>query len=267
MKGNQNKKQSGEFISWMAKGLTAHAGKQVETYEELRAKGINLETRAATEMRNCVMAIARGKGDEWEQGLLTELAGQAESLKRLSQLIVAPSQAANAISSVTEDGQVKVKKWRIIGDPKAVYCVKHSSKKSPATRGHTYVDSDGNELGLHCQKCISELSNKKGVHQLRRLLERSGKLKRSGGRKEDERKGEKKPTLSMEERARALLGETQVLQSGIPETQTSLTIPNEQVTATLMGMSMVDLRAKAKAMGFDKLPRSKLGLALLIQSK
>lgn len=267
MKGNQNRKQSGDFLSWMAKGLTAHAGKQVETYEELKGKGINLETSAATEMRNCVMAIARGKADEWEQGLLTELAGQAEQLKRLSQLIVAPSQAANAISTVTEDGQVNVRKWRIIGDPKAVYCVKHSSKKSAATRGHNYVDSDGNELGLHCQKCISELSNKKGVHQLRRLLERSGKLKRSGDRRENERKGEKKPTLSMEERAKALLAETQVLPVSIPSTQTSITEPSERVTAQLMAMSMIDLRAKAKSMGFDKLPRSKLELSLLIQSK
>lgn len=251
MKGNDHKKQSGDTVAWISSGLTAHAEKQVATFEELQSKGLTPVKAPYTEMLDCVRAIATGNHDEWKAGKMKEMIGQDESLKRLSSLIMTPSRAANAISCVIDE-EPKVCKWRIVGDPKLVYCVKHCSHKAPSTRGHHYYDVDNErDLGLHCQKCVSELSSKKGVHQLRRLLERSGKLKRSDDRRGEKRKDRNEKSPSAAEKAAALLG---------------LSGPKDVAVTkgNLEEKSFQELRQIVTDAGVDKVPRSKVKLIQLI---
>jgi hypothetical protein len=251
MNRNDHKKQSGDTVAWISSGLTAHAEKQVATFEELQVKSLTPEKAAYTEMLDCVRAIATGNHDEWKAGKMKEMVGQDQLLKRLSQLIMTPSRAANAISSVVDEAP-KVCKWRIVGDPKLVYCVKHCSHKAPSTRGHHYYDVDNErDLGLHCQKCVSELSSKKGVHQLRRLLERSGKLKRVDDRRGEQSKGRNEKRPSAVERAAALLG----LSEPKPKPPTSVNLEEK---------SYQELRQIASDAGVEKLPRSKVKLIQVI---
>jgi hypothetical protein len=243
--------KSGDTVAWISKGLTAHAEKQVATFEELKTKGLSPEKGPFTEMLDCVKAIATGNHDEWKLGKQKEMVGQDQMLSRLASLIMTPSRAANAISCVIDE-EPKVVKWRIVGDPKLVYCVKHCSPKAPSTRGHHYYDMDNErDLGLHCQKCVSELSSKKGVHQLRRLLERSGKLKKSGDRQGEKSKDRQVKGPTTAERAAALLE--------LSSEQTSVT-----TNGNLEEKSFQELKEIALSLGVVKLPRSKVKLIQLI---
>jgi hypothetical protein len=206
MSNNNNNNTKGDTLAWIAKSLPSHAERQVATYKEVMEAGFFSEDDdSMVEMRDAVKAVAQRKSQEWSEGVSSTLAGEIQAINRLAEKITTPGRAANAIGRVTGN-DVRVVKWRIVGDPKAVYCVKHSSPKSPTTRGHTYLDMEtGNTLGTLCQKCVSELSNKKGQHQLRRLLERSGKLKSTGDRR-GSRKEEKSETAE-ELAARLIAGE------------------------------------------------------------
>ena len=244
---NQNKPNNkGDTLAWIAKSLPSHAERQVATYKEIMELGAFSEGNdKMIEMRDAVKAVAQDKVGEWKESVESTLRGEILAIEKLAEHITTPGRAAKAIGRV-DGNDVRVVKWRIVGDPTAMYCVKHSSPKSPTTRGHAYLDCEtGQMLGTHCQKCISELSNKKGQHQLRRLLERSGKLEKSDDRRG--KSGKPRPQSTSD------LAKELIKSSGPVESASSLS-----------SSSMADLRELARSRGAEKLPRSKSELIQLV---
>ena len=246
MNNRNNTSPKGDTLAWIAKSLSSHAERQVATYKEIMEAGtFSEDIEAMVEMRDAVRALAQDKVGEWREGLESELRGEIQQVERLARVITTPGRAAKAIGRVNGN-DVRVVKWRIIGNPRIMYCVKHCSPKSPTTRGHEYYDCEtAQSLGVHCQKCVSELSNKKGQHQLRRLLERAGKIARS-----DDRRGgssNSKPQ-SMADLAKELITPVATVESA----------------TSLSSSSMAELRELARSRGAEKLPRSKAELIQLI---
>jgi len=258
MDRNRQNNNSGDTLAWIRQSMSSHAERQVATYKEVLDSNMQLEGAEFDQMLNTVRAFAHGGLKEWEESLVKEMAAELLMIERLAQRIKTPRSAALAIGRVSAELEVSVVKWRIIGDPRIIYCVKHCSQKSPTTRGHYYIAPDlGEKLGVHCQKCISELSNKKGIYQLSRLLERAGKLPRNHGdtAKKDsskDRRGKTSPDFS--NLAKQLLASEDA--HSVEPSQSD----------DLGELSMMQLRQIAKSKGAGKMPRSKLEIIDLINS-
>jgi hypothetical protein len=250
---NRKQTQSGDAVAWISNSLSGHAERQKTTLLELHEAGIKLDgNKAYDEMIRCVKASHGKRTAEWATDQVIELRVQDEFIKKAAQRICTPVKTASAIGRVSED-EVRVAKWRIIGDPKIVYCIKHSSANSPCTRGHHYVDMEtGKSLGTHCQRCVSELSNKKGSHQLRRLLERAGKVKRSDSRTNDGkgRNGKSPSNVDMGKILTEMSGSTTTESPQWASTETAL-------RDSLKDLPMTELRTIARSKGMEKMPRSK----------
>lgn len=258
---NDSNKQSGDTLAWIRQSMSSHAERQVATYKEVLDSNMQLEGKEFNEMLNTVRAFAHGGLKEWEESLVKEMAAELALIERLASRIKTPRSAALAVGRVSAELEVSVVKWRIIGDPRIIYCVKHCSEKSPTTRGHYYIaPSEGTKLGVHCQKCISELSNKKGIYQLSRLLERAGKLPRNHGdtAKKDSSKGRQDKTPNFSNLAKELLAGADAIP--LPDSVA------KSSSEDLEELSMMQLRLIAKSKGAGKMPRSKLALIDLINS-
>jgi len=255
MTNKEKTNNSGDVVAWISSSLSGHAERQKTTLMEFYEKSIKLDDEAFHEMTRAAQAWHRHGLDEWKADQVKQLQSEKALIERISQRIVQPVRTALAIGRVSGD-DVRVVKWRIIGDPRVVYCIKHSSQTSPCTRGHTYVDiEESQNLGVHCQRCVSELSNKKGHHQLRRLLERGGKLKRSGDRKGND--GSRRSNSS----EKPVDMDTVLRFAGVDEVSTTT-----QVNSDFESLSMAELRSIARSKGVEKMPRSKAGLIEILVS-
>jgi len=258
MSNKEKTNNSGDVVAWISNSLSGHAERQKTTLMEFYELGIKLDGEPFQEMVRAAQAWHRKGIDEWKVDQIRELQSERVRIESLSQRIVQPVRTASAIGRVSGD-DVRVVKWRIVGDARVVYCIKHSSQTSPCTRGHTYVDiEEQKDLGIHCQRCVSELSNKKGHHQLRRLLERAGKLKRPDNRKGND--GSHRSNMS----GKPVDMDTVLRFAGAAEVSTK--VSTSETNAKLSSMSMAELRSIARSKGVEKMPRSKLELIQILES-
>jgi hypothetical protein len=248
MSGKNNHKKIVGTVEWILNGFDLHAEKQVQTLDKLHTSGL-----LSPEIQKSMMPYVKAFADsQFKKEVLEELTKDLMSEEtfikdRVFGLISAPTRTARAIGHVIDD-QARVRRYHAVGAPKMVVCTKHCGPKSTSTKGFNYYveyDDGVRDIGLHCEKCVAELSAKQNRGRLAAMLG----LKKN----KDDRTHDRSSRSDTKAKAKSLVDRLTSLSNGQPETP-------KPTKVNVAELSFSQLRDLAKERGLTPIPRSKVAL-------
>lgn len=259
MSGKENKSKFANTIQWILGGFRGHAEKQVSKAHDLHAQGM-LSEELQKKMKPWIMSHKDKEFAKEHRANLEKTLSATESFikDKVFPRISAPKRTAQLIG-YESDGQARVRRYHIIGDPELVVCTKHCGPKSTSTKGFNYhveYDNGLRDVGLLCEKCVSELSDKKNRGRLAALL---------GLKKSDSNRSQGRSSRSSTSDKADKLLEMMNGPSKLPKSE-GRPVKQAEKLVDLYDLAFTELRLKAREKGISPLPRSKAAMIAALEA-